>query len=335
MNQSSKDVKVTVSARTDAGLRRASNEDAFMIADLTTGALGLGPDMRTHRIGDRGSLLVVSDGMGGAAAGEIASEMAVKTIRESLMAQAPNENVMKRLRGAAAAANRRIWDYSQLNEKLKGMGATLTAVLIHQTVAFIAQVGDSRAYLVRHERIKQLTKDQSLAQALVDAGAVEPGQTGPIAQNVITQALGTAPEIDVEIVSVELCQGDVLVVCSDGLSNKVTDEELLAAVQGKADLTALCRDLVEAANRRGGEDNITLVVARLDGEMLHSAGESSTISGSFHLLRQAGVTQDYTTDSIREAVESGAVPQEDELEPTTLVFNPLQSPKKPPEQDPS
>lgn len=329
MEQSSKEVQVSVSARTDAGLRRVSNEDAFMIADLTTGKLGLGPDMRTHQIGERGSLLVVSDGMGGAAAGELASEMAVKTVRESLMTQPSNENVMKRLRVATETANRRIWDYAQQNHKLKGMGATMTAVLIHQTVAFIAQVGDSRAYLVRGGQIKQLTKDQSLVQALVDVGVVAPGNTGSIPQNVITQALGTAPDVDVEIASLELCQDDVLIVCSDGLSNKITDSELLVAVRVADDLTLLCRRLIELANQRGGEDNITLVVARLDGEMLHSAGESATITGSFHLLHQAGITQDHTTDSIREAVVSGYDSIGEELEPTTQVFNPLQDVRKP------
>jgi PPM family protein phosphatase len=221
MSQPSDDIQVSVFARTDTGLRRAGNEDAFMIADLTTGNLGLGPDMTSHKIGARGSLMVVSDGMGGAAAGEIASEMAVKTIRESLMQAAANPDICARLQSATEKANQQIWNFARQNLQFKGMGATLTAVLIQQASAFIAQVGDSRAYLIRGNRIKQLTKDQSLVQALIDSGAVAPDQTDSIPQNVITQALGTSPTVDVAISSVELSQGDTLIVCSDGLSNKI------------------------------------------------------------------------------------------------------------------
>jgi len=323
MDQSSKDIQVSVFARTDTGRRRSSNEDAFIVADLTTGKIGLGPDMVTHRVGERGSLMVVSDGMGGAAAGEIASEIAVKTVRESLMELSTNFDVCERLKIAAEKANERIWRYSKQNLKLKGMGATLTAVLVQQETVFVAQVGDSRAYLLRGDKVKQITKDQSLVQALVDAGAVAPGQTASLPHNVITQALGTSPNVEVEITSVDLCKDDVLIVCSDGLSNKVKAEEMLAYVQHISDLTFLCRTLIELANKRGGEDNITLVAARFDGEMLHSAAESNSISGSFKMLNQSSVTTEPITDSYKRAVDSSCGSSEEELEPTTLVFNPI------------
>lgn len=323
MDQSSKEVQVSVFARTDTGRRRSSNEDAFIVADLTTGKLGLGPDMVNHRVGERGSLMGVSDGMGGAAAGEIASEIAVKTVRESLMALPGDFEVCERLKVATKKANENIWRYAERNPKLKGMGATLTAVLVQQETAFVAQVGDSRAYLLRGAQIKQLTKDQSLVQALVDAGALAPEQKGTIPHNVITQALGTSQEIDVEITSVDLCRDDVLIVCSDGLSNKIKDEEMLAYVRHISDLTRLCRTLIELANQRGGEDNITIVIARFDGERLHSAAESSSISGSFHLLNESGVTSEPITDSYKRAVDSSCSTNDDELEPITQVFNPI------------
>jgi PPM family protein phosphatase len=323
MDQSSKETKVSVFARTDTGRRRSSNEDAFIVADLTTGRIGLGPDMVNHSVGERGSLMGVSDGMGGAAAGEVASEIAVKTIRESLMGLPEDYDVCGRLKKAAERANERIWRFSESNPKLKGMGATLTAVLVQQDTAFVAQVGDSRAYLARGNQIKQITKDQSLVQALIDAGALAPDQTSTIPHNVITQALGTGPTVDVEITSVDLCRDDVLIVCSDGLSNKITDAEMLAYVNGIPDLKVLCRTLIEVANQRGGEDNITIVTARFDGERLHSAAESSSISGSFHLLNESGVTSEPITDSYKQAVDSSCASTEDELEPITQVFNPI------------
>ena len=332
MSETSNDIQVSVFARTDTGMRRAGNEDAFMIADLTSGNLGLGPEMRTHKIGERGSLMVVSDGMGGAAAGEIASEMAVKTIRESLMEAVAHTEVCTRLKKATEKVNEQIWRYARQNLQLKGMGATLTAVLIQGSTAFIAQVGDSRAYLVRGNKIKQLTKDQSLIQALIDSGVVSADDTSSIPQNVITQALGTSPTVDVEISSVELSQGDTLIVCSDGLSNKVKDEEMVNLVRGTPDLILLCRSLVELANQRGGEDNITVITAKFDGELLHSAADTYSITGSFQPLNQACVNVDYSSLSFEEGTEllssSTETSAESSLEPITLVFHPIHIDKK-------
>jgi serine/threonine protein phosphatase PrpC len=267
-------------------MQRSGNEDSFLVADLTTGNVGLGPDMSTHAIGDRGSLMVVSDGMGGAVAGEIASEMAVTTIRDSLMDMPGDLTIAERLKLATEVANERIWNHAQQNPELSGMGATLTAVLAHETVAYIAQVGDSRAYLMRGEQIKQVTKDQSLVQMLIDSGAIEPEQASSVPQNVIMQALGTQPTVKVAMTAVELCRNDFLLLCSDGLSNKIAPGEMQNTVQVTDDLTAACRQLVEMANERGGEDNITVIIARFDGEALHSASESTSITGSFLALNQ-------------------------------------------------
>ena len=277
-------VQVSVSARTDVGMRRSGNEDAFIVADLTSGNFGLGPEVSTHKVGERGSLIVVSDGMGGAAAGEVASEMAVKVMREALMEAPAEMEVCDQLNRAVEIANDRIWKHAKQNVQLSGMGATLTAVLLWSKYAYIAQVGDSRAYLVRGDRIKQLTKDQSLVQMLLESGAIEPDQADSVPHNVIMQALGTSPTVDPAMTVAELCKNDVLVLCSDGLSNKVGDEEIRDIVNQSDGLSAACRRLIELANERGGEDNITVVAATFDGEELHSAGESNSITGSFRIL---------------------------------------------------
>jgi serine/threonine protein phosphatase PrpC len=286
------DVQVSVFARTDVGMHRSGNEDSFLVADLTAGKIGLGPDVSTHKLGERGSLLIVSDGMGGAAAGEIASEMAVTSMRDSLAEVNSSTEISEQLKSAAEIANERIWNHSQDNPELSGMGATLTAVLVQGTTAYIAQVGDSRAYLMRRDQIKQLTKDQSLAQMLVDSGAIKPEQMDSVPQNVIMQAMGTQPAVKVAMTAVELFRNDCLVICSDGLSNKVPPNELREMIQEVEDLTEACRLLIDKANERGGEDNITVIIARFDGEALYSASESSSITGSFRALNQ-GYSSDY------------------------------------------
>ncbi|MEK6322319.1 MAG: Stp1/IreP family PP2C-type Ser/Thr phosphatase [Acidobacteriota bacterium] len=315
MKQPAKDISVSVFAKTDTGIQRAGNEDAFLVADLTTGNVGLGAKMSTHRIGELGSLMVVSDGMGGAVAGEIASSMAVKIIREALM-KPWSEDICNQLRHATETANERIWEYAKENRKLTGMGATLTAVVIHETSAYIAQVGDSRAYLIRGDQEKQLTKDQSLVQMLLDSGAIKPEEASTVAQNVIMQALGTSPTVDVAITSVELCRDDLLLVCTDGLSNKVTPEEMRDALRHSDSLNAACRRLVELANERGGEDNVTVIAARFDGDALHSAAQSNSITGSFKVLNDGCFSGDLSHFSDQYA-SMDSLPAEDV---TTVVL---------------
>jgi len=273
-------------------MQRAGNEDSFLVADLSTGDTVAGADTNIHSLGERGSLMIVSDGMGGAAAGEVASEMAVTIIREAIVEMPSSMEISERLKTAAETANERIWNHAQSNMELSGMGATLTAVLVQGTTAYIAQVGDSRAYLVRGERIKQLTKDQSLAQMLVDSGAIKPEQIDSVPQNVIMQALGTQPVVKVAMTAVGLFRSDCLVICSDGLSNKVTSDELREAAGETEDLTEACRKLIATANDRGGEDNITVVIARFDGEALHSASDGKSITESLRPLDK-GYFTDY------------------------------------------
>jgi protein phosphatase len=277
-------------------MHRTGNEDAFLVADLTTGTTGLESAVTTHSLGERGSLMIVSDGMGGAAAGEIASEMAVNTIRGCISDMPPSMAISDRLKSAAENANEQIWNHAQDNPELSGMGATLTAVLVQGTTAYVAQVGDSRAYMVRGRQIKQLTKDQSLAQMLVDSGAIKPEQMDSVPQNVIMQALGTQQAVKVAMTAVELYRNDCLLMCSDGLSNKVPPDELRDTVAEIEDLSEACGALIAKANERGGEDNITVVIARFDGEALHSASEAKSITGSFRALN-AGYFSEHASAS--------------------------------------
>lgn len=317
-------VFLSVYGRTDVGMQRSGNEDAFLIADLTTGDVGVGPDVSTYPVGDRGNLLVVSDGMGGAVAGEVASELAVTTLRESMLEMPADFSAAEQLKIATEIANERIWNHARLNPELTGMGATLTGVLVHEKVAYIAQVGDSRAYLIRSEKIKQLTRDQSLVQMLLDANAITPEQASQVPQNVIMQALGTQPVVKVVMTGVELCQNDHLLLCSDGLSNKMSQEELWRVVYEAENINAACRRLIEVANERGGEDNITVVIARFDGESLHSASDSLSITGSFVAIEETShkVTQRDLTEI--DTSEAASV--------TTLVVPSFSKPEPEPQE---
>jgi serine/threonine protein phosphatase PrpC len=202
--------------------------------------------------------------MGGASAGEVASEMAVKMIRDALMMPS-YYSTDERLKYAVELANQRIHRHAQHNLNLRGMGTTVTAALVEDGTAHIAQVGDSRAYLLRKPNISQLTKDQSLAQYLVDIGQIAPEQVSKVRQNVLMQALGAQETVQVALSSVELRCDDYLLLCSDGLSNKVSTKEMGEILGVEPNLDAACDRLVALANARGGEDNITVVVAHFNG----------------------------------------------------------------------
>jgi protein phosphatase len=203
--------------------------------------------------------------MGGASAGEVASEMAVKTIRDALMMPS-YYSTEARLKYAVEMANQRIHRHAQHDLNLLGMGTTVTAALVEDGTAHIAQVGDSRAYLLRKLTISQLTKDQSLAQYLVDIGQIAPEQVSTVRQNIIMQALGAEETVHVALSRVELRCDDYLLLCSDGLSNKVSTKEIREILGVEPNLDAACDRLVGLANERGGEDNITVVVAHFNGE---------------------------------------------------------------------
>lgn len=277
-----RDISISLFAETNIGMRRSINEDSCLIADLEAGNKETTSQLLTHQIGEHGYLMVVSDGMGGAAAGEVASDFAVQTMLEKLLKLTTERSIPEQLREAAEAANQRIWNHAEENPELSGMGATLTAIIAHDGKAHIAQVGDSRAYLVRQGTIEQLTKDQSLVQTLLDSGMVQPDQAHLIPQNVILQALGTQPSVNAVMTELELCRNDALLMCSDGLSNKIKPEEMVEIIRNAQSLEAAGANMIALANERGGEDNITVILAKFDGEGLSENAEGKRISGNFN-----------------------------------------------------
>jgi len=279
--------KIEVYALTDVGVVRPHNEDNFLIVNLSNGqswtAENQLPDhpllIELHPA-DQGVLLAVSDGMGGALAGEVASHLAVTQVCDSMMRlqKAPEFSHFKfheRLRFAIERANLFINHQSQRSPEYAGMGATFTGAGLDGTVLYLAQVGDSRAYLFRHGLVKQVTTDQSLVEQLIQSGHITPeeAETHPY-KNVILQALGATPSVAVTVDSIRVCRDDVLLLCSDGLSGKINGEDMqhiLSATNG--DLRLACQHMVNLANERGGEDNITVMLLRFTGEGFPRRGE--------------------------------------------------------------
>jgi protein phosphatase len=277
--RSPRPIRVEVFGKTDLGRTRDHNEDKFLVADLTRKAASLQPDVRRHDIGPRGTLFVVADGMGGAAAGELASEMATDTIYDHLVKtwnaedEATPQRFAYRLKEAVEVANSSIHAHAKAHPELRGMGTTTTAAGVLNDHLYLTQVGDSRAYLVRNGEAHQLTKDQSLMQRLVEAGELtEEEAAHSERRNIILQALGPDPKVKVDLTHQEVRRGDLLVLCSDGLSGQVKKEEIAKIVSSASDLSAACDQLISLANERGGPDNITVVIARFDGDGLRYSG---------------------------------------------------------------
>ena len=270
-----KDIRVSVFGRTDLGRTRDHNEDTFLVADLNAPQVLPSVTVVEHVIGPRGSLFMVADGMGGAAAGEIASSMAAQHIFDHLArvwSHDPDNSAERfalRMREAVEHANAQIHAYASEHPEVRGMGTTLTAAGVYGPNLYLAQIGDSRAYLIRSGGAFQLTKDQSLTQRLVDAGELteEEAETNT-RRNIILQALGPDPRVKVVLSVQPLSRGDVLVVCSDGLTGLVRKTEIAAVVAAEGDLAQVCGTLISLANERGGPDNITVVAAHFHGEGL-------------------------------------------------------------------
>ena len=267
-------VLVTARARTDLGRTRDHNEDAFLVADLTSRTTDI-THGGSHNVGPRGSLFLVADGMGGAAAGELASSMAADLIFRHLLetwsteTDVNAEQFTHHLKEAVELANARIHQYSKEHPDVRGMGTTATVAGVLDQTLYLAQVGDSRGYLVRDGVATQITKDQSLMQRLVDAGELtEEEAEQSERRNIILQALGPDAKIRVDLTWQELRRDDTLVICSDGLSGQVKREEIAAQVRESGDLDTVCERLIMLANERGGPDNITVVAARFEGEGL-------------------------------------------------------------------
>jgi len=226
-------------AVTDPGRRRRQNEDAFVREP---------------------PLFAVADGMGGAQAGEIASRLAAAALRQP--SDDESGDGRKRVVQLIQEANRRVYERSSEDEAVSGMGTTMTVALVEDTTVWIGHVGDSRAYRVRDGSLEQLTEDHSLVAELVRSGKLSPEEAEIHPQrSVITRALGTDPDVDVDVFSVSPEPGDLFMICSDGLTAMITDDAILEIMEDhREDLDRSAKRLVDAANRSGGEDNITVVL---------------------------------------------------------------------------
>jgi len=226
------------------GRKRRRNEDAYVIQP---------------------PLFAVADGMGGAQAGEIASRLAAEALREG-----GNGDDVDRVAALVREANRRVYERSRTDSSASGMGTTVTAALVEGDQVRIGHVGDSRAYLIRDGLLEQLTDDHSLVAELIRGGKLSQEEADAHPQrSVITRALGTDPDVDVDTRTIDACPGDVFLLCSDGLTSMVGDEAILRIVEdNRRDLERAARTLVDAANSAGGEDNITVVLFEIAAERL-------------------------------------------------------------------
>lgn len=228
---------------TDTGLVRALNEDSLCISP-------------------EDSFFAVADGMGGHRAGEVASKMALQLLKRELDKRLNSgERADQALADSIKEANRLIFEMSAKNPEWQGMGTTVTACLKQDGEILIGQVGDSRAYLLRGSRISQLTEDHSLVQELIKSGSITEKEAFFHPQrNVLTRAIGTGLILDVDLYRFNVFSGDLLLLCTDGLTRYIRQEELLLSVSSAPDLDSAVRDLLKKATQSGGADNITIIL---------------------------------------------------------------------------
>jgi serine/threonine protein phosphatase PrpC len=302
---------VRYAGRSAVGLVREHNEDNFVIANLTSGQLSSREVSLIDLVGEGGLLFAVCDGMGGAAAGEVASQMAVDALHEEMRrGGVPRERdeLARRLVAAVEEAGRRIFEAAQKERSRRGMGTTATAAVLVDKVLFIAEVGDSRAYMLRGGALKQLTKDQSLVNQLIEAGHLTESEAEAFEHsNIILQALGTSETVQVDLTFVELRRGDRLMLCSDGLSGLVhadTLRDTLVSIDDPAECTAA---LIKYAEAGGGHDNITVVVIDFDGTALEAPRDTDSFGYLQYPLLPAGTAGGAFSDE--EITEASSPPR--------------------------
>lgn len=237
-------VHYAAAAATDRGRKRPSNEDAF----------GYSIEHGVY---------MVCDGMGGAAAGEIASSLAVDELLKLLCSRSLSASMPRAVEDAIKAANRAIFSRSERNQKLSGMGTTVVGLVVEDRRVWVLNVGDSRCYLLRNKSLQQLTLDHSLVEEQVRLGRMTPAEAlrSPL-RNVITRALGTQNQVTPDIFEFDAEPGDLFLLCSDGLTRELKDVQIAPLLNEALPLDELCARLVEAANKAGGHDNITCILVR-------------------------------------------------------------------------
>ena len=320
-------VSLRLAGMSDVGITRDHNEDSFAFLDLSSGQTHADVSDGTIDVGLRGVVLVVADGMGGAAAGEIASEMAVEAVLDTFRAQwmqgvgRDTDTFVETIRDAADTANHRIFAYAGAHPEHAGMGTTATIAGLLGNSLYLAQVGDSRAYIVRDGTAQQITKDQSLMQQLIEAGEMTPDQAEVSERrNIILQALGPDSTVRPDFTQQPLARGDTLVLCSDGLSGLVRAPEIARTATEEQDVRSICKRLIDRANQLGGPDNITVIAARFDGDALRDSGNGDSFGyNSFPL---AGTLNDDARKPLPPAREARATLRSD---PTPKRGTPMPS----------
>jgi protein phosphatase len=306
--------QMVVFGLSDQGLQRGNNEDHFMVADLTHKVIGvhenqLRPELFHRDIGRRGTVLMVADGLGGHAGGEIASQIAVDAVARALIeATEPVLPISAQISHAVHVAHAAICQYHGASGRTRHMASTLTAVHVGHGVMTIAQVGDSRAYRFRGGKLTLLTDDQTVVHMMRKKGMLTPeeAQNHPH-RNIILQALGQDKSVSPEIQTLPFAHNDCLLLCSDGLSSYVAHEQIEAIMAAGEDERVLCRHLVEAANAAGGADNVTVLLARLiikERVCVAAPGRSPAASGP-RPATQASLTPTPNTAPTRPARLSG------------------------------
>jgi PPM family protein phosphatase len=235
-------IQITVAGRSDVGRKRSNNQDSFLILDSER-------------------LYAVADGMGGHSGGEVASALAVKSL-EKVFSEAKDLPVPRRLEQAVHFANRVIYDQSQQTPALQGMGTTLTSAAIDGSWLYIAQVGDSRLYLYREGELYQITEDHSQVYELIKAGIITDANNSMFQKNVITRSVGYERNVNVDVFARAMQTGDQYVICSDGLSGMVSNEEIAQVLQNFPPEES-AHNLVDLANHHGGEDNVSVIVIEI------------------------------------------------------------------------
>ena len=238
-------------ALTDTGKVRSMNQDYIYSSP--------------EKVGTLPNLFMVADGMGGRRAGDFASRYTVENLVVYLNRQGKGSPVMQ-LKEGIEAVNRGLFEESIKNEDLRGMGCTLVAAVVEDETLYVANVGDSRLYLIHEGAIRQITRDHSFVEEMVAMGQMKRGtEDYNNRKNIITRAIGIGKSVEPDFFEAELEEGDYILLCSDGLSNMVEDDIIRKTITGPGTLRQKAADLIEEANRRGGTDNIAVVLANPTG----------------------------------------------------------------------
>lgn len=246
-------MSIIFAGATDIGRKRKSNQDSICLVANQ-------------------KLFVVADGMGGHNGGDIASQMSVKLMPEFMGNHPdPDKEIPELLKEAVSFVNKSIYDHGQENSELKGMGTTITSIIFNTNNLNIANVGDSRTYLIQNKKLYQLTRDHSLVQEKLNIGIYNrEGAKADSQKNVLTRTVGFEPQVEVDVYNYKVSQNDLFLLCSDGLHGKVSDEDIIfiinreipnASSATQEDLERLAMALIDQANRNGGQDNISVILA--------------------------------------------------------------------------